>query len=123
MSSRVLIVDDEPDILFMIRVILRSEGYDVIEASGVQQARDELSEDDPALVLLDLRLADGEGWDVLRDLREAGRLEQVPVVVLSAHASPGTIRRALDEGAAGYVTKPFVTSELIGAVRQHVHQG
>jgi len=121
MSSHVLIVDDEPDILFMIKVILRSEGYEVTEASGVQAAREELSEDDPALVLLDLRLSDGEGWDVLRDLREAGRLDQVPVVILSAHASPGTIRRALDEGAAGYVTKPFITSELIGAVREHAH--
>jgi DNA-binding response OmpR family regulator len=121
MSSHVLIVDDEPDILFMIKVILRSEGYEVAEASGVQAAREELSEDDPALVLLDLRLSDGEGWDVLRDLREAGRLDQIPVVILSAHASPGTIRRALDEGAAGYVTKPFITSELIGAVREHAH--
>jgi len=123
MSSRVLIVDDEPDILFMIKVILRSEGYDVLAASGVREARAQLSEDDPDLVLLDLRLADGEGWDVLRDLRDAGKLERVPVVVLSAHASPGTIRRALDEGAAGYVTKPFVTSELVGAVREHVHDG
>jgi DNA-binding response OmpR family regulator len=121
MSSHVLIVDDEPDILFMIKVILRSEGYEVTEASGVQAAREELSEDDPALVLLDLRLSDGEGWDVLRDLREAGRLGRIPVVILSAHASPGTIRRALDEGAAGYVTKPFITSELIGAVREHAH--
>jgi len=121
MSSHVLIVDDEPDILFMIRMILRSEGYDVVSASGVEEARAELSEADPALVLLDLRLGDGEGWDVLRDLREAGRLEHVPVVILSAHATPSTIRRALDEGASGYVTKPFVTSELIGTVRQHVH--
>ena len=69
MSSRVLIVDDEPDILFMIKVILRSEGYEVVAASGVAEARAQLSEDNPDLVLLDLRLADGEGWDVLRDLR------------------------------------------------------
>ncbi|TML79620.1 MAG: response regulator [Actinobacteria bacterium] len=121
MSSRVLIVDDEPDILFMIKVILRSEGYEVVAASGVAEARAQLSEDNPDLVLLDLRLADGEGWDVLRDLREDGRLERVPVVILSAHASPGTIQRALSEGAAGYVTKPFVTSELVGAVREHAY--
>ena len=123
MSSRVLIVDDEPDILFMIRVILRSEGYEVVGAAGVAEARAKLSEDDPDLVLLDLRLPDGEGWDVLRDLRDAGKLERVPVVILSAHASPRTIRRALDEGASGYVTKPFITSELVGAVREHVHDG
>ena len=121
MSTRVLVVDDEPDIVFMIKVILRSEGYEVAQASGVEEARAQLSDADPDLVLLDLRLSDGEGWEVLRDLREAGRLERIPVVMLSAHASPGTIQRALNEGARGYVTKPFVTSELVGAVRQFVH--
>ena len=120
MNHRVLVVDDEPDIVFMIKVILRSEGYDVAVASGVEEARAQLLDNDPNLVLLDLRLSDGEGWDVLRDLRDEGRLDRVPVVVLSAHASPGTIRRALDEGAKGYVTKPFITSELVGTVRRFI---
>jgi DNA-binding response OmpR family regulator len=113
----VLIVDDEPDIVFMIKVILRSEGYDVVPASSVAEAREQLSHDEPDLVLLDLRLSDGEGWEVLDDLREGGRLQRTPVVILSAHASPGTIERAKERGAATYVTKPFITSDLLGAVR------
>ena len=118
--SRVLIVDDEPDIVFMIKVILRSEGFDVVPASSVAEARAQLSNDDPDLVLLDLRLSDGEGWEVLDDLREGGRLERTPVVILSAHASPRTIEKAMERGAASYVTKPFITSELIGTVRSTI---
>jgi len=118
--SRVLIVDDEPDIVFMIKVILRSEGFDVVPASSVAEARAQLSNDDPDLVLLDLRLSDGEGWEVLDDLREGGRLERTPVVILSAHASPGTIEKAMERGAASYVTKPFITSELVGTVRSTI---
>jgi len=117
MSGRILVVDDEPDIVFMLKVILRSEGFDVIPATSVAEAREQLSSEDPDLVLLDLRLSDGEGWEVLQNLRDEGRLDRSPVVILSAHASPGTIKRALDEGAASYVTKPFIASELVGTVR------
>lgn len=123
MSSRVLIVDDEPDIVFMIKVILRSEGYEVVPAASVAEARAQLSHDDPDLVLLDLRLSDGEGWEVLDDLREGGRLPRTPVVILSAHASPGTIERARERGAASYVTKPFITSELLNAVKDVLSAG
>jgi DNA-binding response OmpR family regulator len=117
MNGRILIVDDEPDIVFMIKVILRSEGLEVLPASSVAEARQQLSAEDPDLVLLDLRLSDGEGWEVLQDLRKDGRLERTPVVVLSAHASPGTIKRALQEGAKSYVTKPFIAGELLETIR------
>ncbi|MGZ4105324.1 MAG: response regulator [Actinomycetota bacterium] len=123
MKSRILVVDDEPDIQFMVRVILRSEGFEIVGAANVEEARRQLAEDDPDLVLLDLRLPDGDGWDVLNDLRSSGRLERSPVVILSAHASPGTISRGLDDGAAGYVTKPFIASELIDAVQTHMAHG
>jgi CheY-like chemotaxis protein len=117
--SRVLVVDDEADIVYMVKVILRSAGFDVDTASGVQDAITVLSGDDPDLVLLDLRLSDGEGWSVLEHLRTAGRTDDIPVIILSAHASPSTAERAVREGARGYITKPFVASALLDAVRQH----
>jgi|ERR1041385_8241684 len=117
--SRVLVVDDEADIVYMVKVILRSAGFDVETASGVQDAITVLSGDDPDLVLLDLRLSDGEGWSVLEHLRTAGRTDDIPVIILSAHASPSTAERAVREGARGYITKPFVASALLDAVRQH----
>jgi two-component system, OmpR family, response regulator VicR len=121
--SRVLVVDDEPDIVYMVKVILRSAGFEVDSASGVADAIAHLKGDDPALVLLDLRLGDGEGWQVLSHLKSDGRTSRVPVVILSAHASPATAERALREGARGYITKPFVASSLLEAVRTHVAVG
>ena len=117
--SRVLVVDDEADIVYMVKVILRSAGFDVDAASGVNDAISALAGDDPDLVLLDLRLGDGEGWTVLEHLREQGRTDAIPVIILSAHASPSTAERAAREGARAYLTKPFVASALLEAVREH----
>jgi len=121
--SRVLVVDDEPDIVYMVKVILRSAGFDVEAASGVGDAISQLTGEDPDLVLLDLRLADGEGWAVLDHLRSEGRTDRIPVIILSAHASPSTEERAVREGARAYITKPFVASALLETVRRHVDVG
>ena len=118
--NRVLVVDDEPDIVYMVKVILRSAGFEVTAASGVDDAIAELSREDPDIVLLDLRLADGEGWEVLAHLKQDGRAARIPVIVLSANGSPMTTERAIREGARGYITKPFVASSLLETVRTHV---
>lgn len=118
--NRVLVVDDEADIVYMVKVILRSAGFEVTAASGVEDALFELSREDPDLVLLDLRLGDGEGWEVLSHLKEDGRTTRIPVIILSAHASPSTSERAINEGARGYIAKPFVASSLIETIRTHM---
>jgi two-component system response regulator VicR len=118
--NRVLVVDDEPDIVYMVKVILRSAGFEVTSAGGVGDAISELSREDPDIVLLDLRLGDGEGWQVLSQMREDGKTAHIPVIILSAHASPSTSERAIREGARGYITKPFVASSLLETVRTHV---
>jgi CheY-like chemotaxis protein len=118
--NRVLVVDDEPDIVYMVKVILRSAGFEVTAASGVGDAISELSREDPDIVLLDLRLGDGEGWQVLAHLKEDGRTARIPVIILSAHASPSTAERAIREGARGHITKPFVASSLLETVRTYV---
>lgn len=121
--SRVFVVDDEPDIVSMVRVILRSAGFEVDSASGVEDAINHLSSNDPDLVLLDLRLGDEDGWQVLSTLASDGRTERIPVVILSAHADPQSAERAIREGARGYIAKPFVASRLLEAVRTHVGAG
>jgi CheY-like chemotaxis protein len=118
--SRVLVVDDEPDIIYMVKVILRSAGFDVTAATGVDDAIAILSSGDPDLVLLDLRLGDGEGWTVLDQLRDDGRTERIPVIILSAYGGSTAAERAVREGARAYITKPFVASALLEAVRRHV---
>jgi CheY-like chemotaxis protein len=117
-AKTILVVDDEPDIVYMIRVILRSAGFDVVSAESVASGLEFLSKGDPDLILLDLRLADGEGWQVLDALRADGRVERIPVIILSAHAVPSAADRAITEGAKGYITKPFVAGNLVSAVRE-----
>jgi CheY-like chemotaxis protein len=120
MSRRVLVVDDEPDIVYMVKVILRSAGCEVMTAEGVAEATTKLQVDDPDLVLLDLRLGDGDGMDVLAALRQMGKIEKIPVLILSAHATPATSETALAAGAKGYITKPFVAGQLVDAVNEYL---
>ena len=121
MGRRVLVVDDEPDIVYMVKVILRSAGCEVTTAGGVAEATSMLADDeDPDLVLLDLRLADGDGMEVLEAMRSSGKLESIPVIILSAHATPSTSEKAIAAGAKGYITKPFIAGQLVEAVNQHL---
>jgi two-component system, OmpR family, KDP operon response regulator KdpE len=120
MGRRVLVVDDEPDIVYMVKVILRSAGCEVTTAAGVAEATSMLAVDDPDLILLDLRLADGDGMEVLDAMRSSGKIDSIPVIILSAHATPSTSEKALAAGAKGYITKPFIAGQLVDAVNQHL---
>jgi CheY-like chemotaxis protein len=119
MGNRILVVDDEPDILYMVRVILKSAGYEVTVVTGVREAIESISTNEPDLVLLDLRLSDGHGWDVLDSMRADGRDERIPVVILSAHVE-GEEDNAIERGARAFVTKPFAASSLIETVQTHL---
>jgi len=113
-ASRVLVVDDEPQIVRGLRVILQNAGYRVEEATTKREALDSVSVRPPDAIVLDLVLPDGDGVDVLDDVR---RWSQVPVVVLSAVGDERQKVRALDAGADDYVTKPFGTEELLARLR------
>jgi CheY-like chemotaxis protein len=116
----VLVIDDEPDIVLMVRTILELEGDDVLEASTGEAALEVLEREDPDVALLDIRLPGLDGWDVLRRLRDSGRLEQLPVLMVSAHSTPSTFERAQAEGSSGYLTKPFTSDELLRKLEEIV---
>ena len=117
MALTALIVEDESDLRLMTRMILESRpGYDVLEAENGAEALAVLNRSDVDLVLLDIRLPDMEGWDVLERLTEQGRFPELPVVMVSAHSTPSTAERALREGVRAYVTKPFTSEELFDAI-------
>jgi len=77
----------------------------------------------PDLIIIDLMLPDINGYDILRHIRSQNRFDNVPVLILSARADPSSIRRGLDEGADGYVTKPYIANSLIDRVRLLLSQG
>jgi two-component system KDP operon response regulator KdpE len=111
---RVLVVDDEPEIRHIIRVLLEAEGYRIAEAATASRAEVAARTEKPDLVLLDLGLPDGDGLAVLRRIRA---WSPVPLVVLSARTMEEQKIVALDAGADDYVTKPFSAPELLARVR------
>jgi two-component system KDP operon response regulator KdpE len=113
-GAHVLVVDDEPQIVRGLKVILRSAGFQVDAAETKAQALDAVAVRPPDVMILDLVLPDGSGVDVCRDVR---RWSSLPIIVLSAVGDEREKVRALDAGADDYVTKPFGTEELTARVR------
>jgi two-component system KDP operon response regulator KdpE len=114
MSGKVLVVDDEPQILRAVTASLRGAGYDVTTADTAEAALTAAAVAPPDAVILDLVLPDGRGTDVVRELRT---WSSVPVIVLSVVGDEGDKVEALDAGADDYVTKPFGVEELLARLR------
>ena len=113
-GARVLVVDDEPQILRALQTTLRGAGYEVDTATTVEAALTAAAVSPPEAVILDLVLPDGSGIDVCRELRTWTR---VPILILSAVGEERDKVAALDAGADDYVTKPFGVEELLARLR------
>src|SRR3954464_10775506 len=111
---RVLIVDDEPDILLMLRVNLEAEGYETSLAADGETALRRLAEDAVDLMVLDVMMPVMDGWAVLDTLRTEDAAP--PVVGVAAKTAPPAIMRALGPGAAEYLTKPFDPTNLLATI-------
>ena len=109
-GARVLVVDDERQILRALKVILREAGYDVIEAATMEEALDRAAVRPPDAAIVDLMLPDGSGIELCRRLRE---WTTMPILVLSAVGEEDAKVEALEAGADDYVTKPFGPRELV----------
>jgi two-component system KDP operon response regulator KdpE len=114
MAARILIVDDEPNIIGTVAPLLRARGYDVLTAMTGRAALEAVERDKPDLIVLDLGLPDIDGVEVCRQVRQT---LSVPILVLSARGAEGDKVRALDAGADDYVTKPFGAEELLARIR------
>ena len=110
--ARILVVDDEPDALLVMRIHLDRAGHETVLAADGEQALERL--DGVDLVLLDIRMPVMDGWGVLEAVR--ARVGGPRVVVVSGRPSPGDLRRALELGAAEYVAKPFLPHQLLEVV-------
>jgi two-component system, OmpR family, KDP operon response regulator KdpE len=111
---QILVIEDEPAIRNVLRVLLEAEGYRFVEADTAMRAEIEARSHRPDLLLVDLGLPDGDGLKVIRKVRG---WSPVPIIVLSARTMEEQKIAALDAGADGYVTKPFSAPELLARVR------
>ncbi len=119
-AARILVVDDEPQVLRGLSAALSAAGYEPATAATVAEAIDAAALRPPDAVVLDLRLPDGSGVDVCRRLRE---WTQVPIVVVSAVDEETEKVAALDAGADDYVTKPYAVGELLARLRAALRRG
>jgi DNA-binding response OmpR family regulator len=114
MVASILVVDDEPRILDVVRRYLERDGFAVHAARDGQEALDLFAAVRPALVVLDLMMPRVDGWHVCRELRRASN---VPILMLTARADESDTLLGLDLGADDYMTKPFSPRELVARVR------
>src|SRR5450756_635336 len=114
-----VIVEDEPQIRRFVRAALEAEGWLVHEADTVKKGLTEAGTRKPDLLVLDLGLPDGDGLELIRDVRG---WSNVPIVVLSARADEADKIAALDAGADDYLTKPFGVGELLARVRANLRR-
>ena len=117
-GETVLIVDDNPANLKLVRVILAGAGYDVHVAADAEEAMDVLARVRPKLVLMDIQLPGVDGLELTRRLRADPRWADLTIVGLTAYAMKGDEERALAAGCDGYVTKPIDTRRFAGQVAE-----
>ncbi len=114
MLARILVVEDEPDVRLLLRMLLEDEGYSVVDAADGEQAIARFGEAHIDLILLDVRLPKANGFEVCRIVRQTS---DVPIVMLTAHDDSHDVVGGLEAGADDYVTKPFVERELLARLR------
>ena len=117
MTRRILIVDDEPNIVTSLEFIMRKSGFEIAVARDGQQALDEVERFRPDLVLLDTMIPERDGYEVCQTLRASG-WKDLKIVMLTAKGRDTEVARGLAVGADAYVTKPFSTRELVEHVRR-----
>ena len=116
--NQILIVDDDADVRELCRIVLMSEGFDVLEAEDVPSGIDLARQKQPDVVLLDWMMPGTDGMDALRILKASERTREIPVIMLTALDGLPQISLATSNGADGYVTKPFEAEDLISLVRR-----
>jgi two-component system, OmpR family, KDP operon response regulator KdpE len=119
-ANRILLVDDEPQILRYLRATLKSHGFQVLEAVSAQECETLAASHRPDVILLDLGLPDMDGILLTRKLREWC---DAPIIVISARGQEEDKIQALDAGADDYLTKPFGTGELLARIRVALRHG
>jgi two-component system phosphate regulon response regulator PhoB len=117
MSATILIVDDEPVQLELLRYNLEKAGFNTVQADNGQRALELVAEADPDLVVLDWMMPEASGIDVCRELRARSATRLLPIILLSARGEEGDRALGLNTGADDYITKPFSPRELVARVK------
>jgi DNA-binding response OmpR family regulator len=118
MSHKVLIADDEPNIVISLEYLMKRAGYQVSIARDGQEALDTIRRERPRLVLLDVMMPRKSGFDVCQELRADEQIKDTLVLMLTAKGRDTDVDKGLGVGADAYMTKPFATKELVAKVAE-----
>jgi DNA-binding response OmpR family regulator len=121
--TKILIADDEPNIVISIEYLLKREGYEVHVARDGREALEALRRERPRLVLLDVMMPHKTGFEVCQELRADEALKDTLVLMLTAKGRDTDVAKGLGVGADAYMTKPFSTKELVRKVRELLGSG
>ena len=117
--ARILIIDDDPDLIDLLKITLRKAGFDVASALDSQSALSQVAEVNPDVILLDLMMPEIDGWSIYQNLRA---ITKAPVIMISASANQDYAVRSLELGAQDYISKPFYNPELIARINKVLQQ-
>jgi DNA-binding response OmpR family regulator len=120
-KGKILVVDDEPEIVKTVSMRLKADGYQVVTAYDGMQATSVALREDPDVIILDIGMPAGDGHLVAKRLRESAQ-RAIPIIFLTAHTSKSDYEKAFDEGVAKYITKPFRPEELLAAVEELIER-
>ena len=118
MSRKILVADDEPNIVISLEYLMKREGYTVLVARDGQEALDMIARDRPDLVLLDVMMPKKSGFEVCQAVRASEELQSIKILMLTAKGRDTDLAKGLALGADAYMTKPFSTRELVQKVAE-----
>ncbi len=118
MSQKILVADDEPNIVISLEYLLKREGYSVTIARDGQEALDAIARDQPDLVLLDVMMPKKSGFEVCQELRINEAWQHIKILMLTAKGRDTDVAKGLALGADAYMTKPFATRDLVQKVAE-----
>ena len=117
-GEKILVVDDEPNILKLVSFILTSRGYKVVEAALGAEAIQKAKSEKPDLIILDVMMPKMDGFEAAKKIKSDAATKSVPILMLSSKAQFEDKMKGIDSGAMDYITKPFDKEELLEKVRE-----
>lgn len=118
MAKKILVVDDEAQLVEMVKMRLEASGYEVITAADGQEALDKARQDKPNLIILDLMLPKIDGYKVCRMLKFDEKYNKIPIILFSARAQEQDKLLGMQVGANGYIAKPFEPKVLLSKIEE-----
>ena len=119
---KILIVEDNFDNLTLVQLLLEREGYQVVTALDGKAGLEMVCSERPDLIALDLDMPIMDGWELLRQAKADPDVQDIPIIVVTAHLMPGERNRVLEAGGAGYVSKPFKVKDLVNEIQKNLPQ-